>query len=173
MWKCFFGNMSSGLSSSSEKAKMRFLKTCVASIPAFRWSRWAFQQTYASRMDSIQRKMVSVLFEIRPQPTEEWDEFHKRRRRVSGRIADKSGRWSRLWARSVCTWRDHVQRNHDRSAWSAPLLAWHDQEWLHMQRVMASTSHNESRTRTRACRGKVHRRWEDGASRAAGFAYPT
>ena len=37
---------------------------------------------------------------------------------------------------------------------------WHGQGWLSLQRV-ADFGFNESRTRTRACMMRVHKRWEE------------
>ena len=152
------------LSASSPKAKIRFLNSCIGSIPAFRWSRWAYQQTYASKLDSTQRRMTSILFNIRPQAGENYDDFAMRRRSTSRRLIGGS-RWSRMWAQSIRNWYDHVVRNHDQATWSAPLLEWHDQQWLYQQRLVSSRF-GESRTNTRATRGKVQMRWADGLDKA-------
>ena len=172
MWRSFFGNMSRGLGGATQKAKMRFLRTSISPIAGFRWSRWPFQDTYAASLDRIQRRMISALMQIKPAPHEGLDDFVKRRHIISGKVATKSGRWSHMWAQSIGKWNDHVQRKHDPTTWSAPLLEWHGPEWLQLQRLIASSSTQESRTNTRAYRGKVHRRWSEGLSKSVTMPDP-
>ena len=160
MWRAFFGNQSAGLLASSTAAKKRFLNSCISTIPGFRWARWPYQESYAAKLDSTQRRMVSVLFNIKPCNGESWDTYVARRHNTSQSIVGRS-KWSRYWARSVRTWNDHVLRNHDPRTWSYSVLMWHDQKWLSKVR-MACSGVGESRTNTRAVRAKVHRRWEDG-----------
>ena len=132
----------------------------------------AIQDTYAASLDRIQRRMISALMQIKPAPHEGLDAFVKRRHIISGKVATKSGRWSHMWAQSIGKWNDHVQRKHDPKTWSAPLLEWHGPEWLQLQRLIASSSTQESRTNTRVYRGKVHRRWSEGLSKAVTMPDP-
>ena len=60
----------------------------------------------------------------------------------------------------LLSWHGHLARGHDMGTWSPAPLAWHNDEWLSEQRLEHS-GFNESRTRTRAQRSKVHRRWEE------------
>ena len=165
MWRGFYGNLSAGLLAAPEHAKLRFLNSCISSIPAFRWSRWPYQESYAARLDSQQRHMIAVLMQIKPRPNEPFETFAHRRHISCGKLASKHGRWSQRWAQSVCTWSDHVSRKHDSLFWSGPILDWHGESWISLQRLLASVGF-ESRTGTRAYRGKVHRRWEDSVSKA-------
>ena len=165
MRRSFFGNLSAGLLAAPEKTKLRFLNSCIASIPAFRWPRWPYQDTYAERLDSTQRHMIAVLMQCKPRAEETFENFATRRRMYCGRIASKHGRWSKLWAKGLCDWSAHVNRRHDPGAWSHHLCAWHDSSWIKAQRLRESSG-NESRTRTRSYRGKVHKRWAESVSRA-------
>ena len=97
----------------------------------------------------------------RPSPDESFDISRQGRHKLSGRLAKKHGRWSDSWACKQKSWGDHVYRNHDTATWSLSLLQFHGDEWLEQQRA-SSSGPGESRTNTRACRGKVHRRWHEG-----------
>ena len=57
-------------------------------------------------------------------------------------------------------------RRHDPGSWSGHVLDWHDTDWITLRRLLASVG-LESRTGTRAGRGKVHKRWAESLSRAA------
>ena len=138
MWRCFFGNMSEGLLSSSAHAKMRFLTSSSCSLHAFRWPCWAYQRTSASKLDSIQRQMIAVLMSIKPLPRENAEDFILRRRIRSGRLASKDGRWSNGWASSLRSWSDHIQRKHEKGTRSQPLVAWHGPSWLQKQQLTNS-----------------------------------
>ena len=81
--------------------------------------------SYAARLDSQQRHMVSLLMQVRPREDESFDAFAHRRRIYCGKLASKHGRWSQLWANSVRNWREHVSRRHDVNCWSGPVLDWH------------------------------------------------
>ena len=165
MWRCFFGNYSAGVKGSRTKAKMRFLRSSVSSIPSFRWARWPFQATYQKALDSIQRHMIGILMGWRPAPHEPFEQFRRRRHNISSRLAARHGKWGSAWAKDVSTWGDHVCRNHDSAAWSHALLTFHSEDWLVQQRL-ASSGLGESRTNTRAFHGKVQRRWHEGFKKA-------
>ena len=166
MWRSFFGNMSDGLLQSPLEVKLRFLNRCISPNAAFRWARWPYHHGYAAKLDRTQRKMISNLLQIRPKPSEAYEDFSKRRRLFCGRQASKHGRWSHFWAESICSWNDHVMRNHDNKAWSTSLLHWHGESWLALQRQVASRGATDSRTGTRAVRSKVQKRWFEGAQAA-------
>ena len=161
MWKAFWGNHTQGLISSPMPCKLRFLQGAIQSIASFRWSRWPFQKSAADKLDGVQRKMIYILARVRPRPTEDVAAFVQRRRSVAGGFIGTAGKWSLAWGQSLKSWYDHVDRRHDPWAWSWPLIHWHDDEWIQTQRAAASAQ-NESRTRTRAYRGKPNRRWTEG-----------
>ena len=160
MYRSFYGNLNSGLKHASKQAKFRFLRSSVQSVASFRWARWPFQVSYADRLDRVQRDMLAAAFDVRPLPEEPLDAFVQRRRIRTGHLASQCGRWSQAWARSVISWDDHLARRHDEESWSPSLLNWHDTSWLSLRRLLHSSG-LESRTRTRAYRGKVHRRWQE------------
>ena len=166
MWRCFFGNYSAGLKAASFKAKMRFLSSSVSAIPSFRWSRWPYQQTYKETLDSIQRRMIGILMGWRPSSEESFEQFRQRRHTLSSRLARQHGTWSQNWIGKVRSWGKHVHRNHDAATWSFSLLRFHDDDWIQQQRLLSSAP-GESRTKTRAYHGKVHRRWHEAYNKAS------
>ena len=89
----------------------------------------------------------------------------QRRHQIGGHLATACGRWSHAWARAVISWDDHVRRAHDDCAWSHVLLDWQPEEWLMWERLLHS-AFGESRTRSRAYRGRVQQRWSAGVQLA-------
>ena len=165
MWRSFYGNLSKGLPQAGRHAKFRSLQTSIQPIASFRWARWPFQRSYAGQLDRIQLKMLATMLGIAPKPAEPFDASAERRHREAGRLAAACGRWSNAWARSLTTWNDHLHRRHNTGTWAPALLRWHDQGWLSWRRLLESIG-SESRTRTRAYRGKAHRIWEESLNEA-------
>jgi len=165
MWRAFFGNLKPGLLKSPENVKTRFLATNILAVATSRWARWPYQKTAGAALDRIQRKMLAHLLQIKPAAGEPYDAFCQRRRIICGKKATSLGKWSTKWASSVVAWAAHVERQHDRKAWSHVLLGWHDSIWLAWRRFFESAP-GESRTNTRCVRGPPQRRWQDGLEEA-------
>lgn len=161
MNRAFFGNMRPSLQRASRETKLRFLDSCVCSISKCRWARWPYTRTLADKLDACQRRFLYQLFPTSRHNGESLHEFFPRRHRSASRIAASSGKWSKLWTRDLHRWDAHVKRQHDINAWSHHILSWRGQDWIGLQRLWNS-SFGESRTNTRAFRGHVHRRWENG-----------
>ena len=161
MSKAFFANLSPGLRTSSMATKLRFLRSCICTIAKFRWARWPYTVTLASKLDASQRRFLYSLFPISPASNESLEDFFARRHRTAARLASSTGKWSDMWAADLSSWHSHVVRAHDTHAWSPHILKWRGHDWLRLQRLWHS-SVGESRTNTRAYRGCVHRRWEEG-----------
>ena len=163
MLRAFHANVNHGLQHASEIAKQRFLSGSVLAIAKARLARWPYMSSTAGSLNTLQRKMISTLYGIRPRPEEPYEYFCIRRRAEASTIARRHGLWNREWARSITSWHQHVLREHDAETWSKPLLAWRGPEWLNLQRWLFG----DSRTRSRVSRGKPSRRWLDGAAQAA------
>lgn len=170
MWRSFLGNLSSSLFSSHPNIKLKFLNSCISSIPSFPWARWPYQDTYAATLDSVQGHMIAVLMQLKPRSQESLEAFTRRRHCYCGKLASKHGRWSQQWARSICSWRDHAGRRHDPGSWPSPVLDWHGADWITQRRLLASSG-LASRTGTRAGRGKVHKHWEESSSGSSGKSW--
>ena len=166
MWGCFYGNMGPGLRNASPFAKLRFLKSCVQAVASFRWSRWPYQSSYASRLDGVQTSMISQLFPFQKRSHEDALGFFLRRARLSGRIAAKTGRWSTAWRKHTLTWHEHVKRAHDVNAWSHKIYSWKAKAWLQEQRFKNAQGGVSGRTRTRGQKGRPASRWFEGHAQA-------
>lgn len=167
MWRCFYGNLSPGLTGFYEKTKLRFLSSPVVTIASFRWASWPYHNFFAAGIDSAQRHMISILMNWKPSRNESFTDFAKRRNIRAGWLASEHGRWSYRWAHRERSWHAHVQRAHDAGTWSYARMNHHGAVWLQTQRDVASGPRGEPRTNTRAYRGKVQRRWHEGAQRVA------
>ena len=165
MLRAFWGNMSTGLFRASEHTKLKFMKTCILTIASSRWARWTYRAGAAETLDSLQRKLVAILCNIRPDVDEPFDAYCERRKRKATKIARRHGLWSHLWANSIVSWHDHVMRGHDEKVWSRDLLEWRGPMWLQLQREIWSY-YGQSRTNSRVGRGAPPRRWLQGVAAA-------
>ena len=170
VWAAYWRNSSKALKTSSTRAKAKFMNNSLVPIASFRWSRWPWQKAYASRLDSLQRHVISCLCPTCPAPGEDISAYTRRRSAASSRLATEWGRWSQLWAKDVLKWDQHISRAHDPGTWNEPLRQWHGKKWLHKQRFEHSTGGTFGRTRTRASPGHPATRWEEGVALAAAVA---
>ena len=166
MWKCFYANLNGGLRTSSKATKLRFLDACVRPLAAWKWARWPWQKTAATRLDQTQTHMIAILCPVQPRPREEPLEFFRRRSLLTGRIAAAAGRWSKSWAKAVVGWHGHYTRDHAGCKWAPAISAWHDREWLAERRLRHTGANKTTRTNTRATQSRVHVRWLDGLEAA-------
>ena len=166
MWAAFWINFRPSLRNATKDAKLRFLRSCIASIGRFKWSRWPFQPTYAKRLDQIQTHMIALLFPCQPKDLEEKDSYFQRRSLLAGRLASSCGRWSAAWANAVCRWHDHCVRAHDTRNWCSFVYLHRGADWLAAQRLQNSRQGERNRTNTRSYRGKVTRRYFEGHEQA-------
>ena len=156
--------------SASFKAQARFMRTCLQPIAGFRWSRWPWQRTYANCLDSLQRHIIHCIRPLRPAPEEAVAAYVRRRCVICGRIVERWGKWSKLWAQDVHKWDRHILRAHDPKNWSLPLRQWHGEEWLEQQRFDHSAASHWGRTQTRALPGHPATRWHEGVQAARRFS---
>jgi hypothetical protein len=168
MCRSFYANLTAGILRAPKAAKYKFVTSCVRTIASFRWSRWPFAKSYAIKLDSLQRKFLTSVMQVKPNSGEPYDAFVQRRHIIGGHLASACGRWSHAWARSVISWDAHVQRAHDDGAWSHVLRDWRSGQWLILRRLLHSAL-GESRTRSRTNRGRVQQRWSAGVQLAEEF----
>ena len=162
MWGAFWANFRPGLRKAPSRAKLRFIQTCIKPVAAFKWSRWPWQKTYATRLDQTQSHMLALLFPCAPLPGESDNDYFRRRSLRTGRLATKMGRWSTQWAQSVRNWHAHCARAHDAKNWCSHIYSFHGPAWLQQQRQNNSRQGETNRTCTRSTQGKVTRRWFEG-----------
>lgn len=95
MCQPFYSKLTSGLLRASEAARYRVLNSCVRTVASFRSSRWHYTKSYASKLDALQRKLLTTLMQVPRLLGEPYDAFVQRRHVIGGHFATKCGRWSR------------------------------------------------------------------------------
>ena len=175
MWGAFWAN--AGTTSASRvplKCKLMLVNRALLPILDFRCSRWPPQQTVARELDSMQRKMLGVLFRLKPTNIETPAEFSRRRSKLASSLCRDMGWWSCRWSRRVVNWHEHLRRPANSASWAAKLLDYRGWQWLAERRAFLAVDGAETtqsalagRTATRATTGVVHRRWHDGVAHAA------
>ena len=168
MLRAFFGNLDKGLKRASERAKFRFLNSCMLSVARYRFPRWPFQVSRAHAIDRLQRKLLAIIFDIRPTADESWELFSLRRKARTQALARKCGLWSKAWASALNTWNAHLERGHDKQAWTPQLLGFRDSLWLSLQRLWSSHG-AESRLGTRVVQGRPSPRWQESLAVSRSF----
>ena len=170
MWRSFYGNFGKTLKDAPISSKLGLLGRAVLPIATHRMSRWPYQLHAAKRIDRTQTKMIRALMREQFQPGDDFASFAARRNRVAAGVARRRGQWSSVWRKRVVDWDAHLQRERNQNSWAAKALKYHGKVWLQEQRRIHAVGEHSSvhagRTRTRASRGIVHRRWHDGVEAA-------
>ena len=120
-WSAFRCNVSS-----SKKVptgvKLGKMSRVVTPVLSFRWPRWAWTITTARRLDREQRHMLRISYHLRRCSWESPELFSKRLSKHISRVQNEHGKWSVLWAKSICFWAAHVLRNWADSCWANRVL---------------------------------------------------
>ena len=139
-------------------------------ILKYRSNNWPFRKDIAQRMDGLQTQCIAIAAGISPELDEPVEDFHRRRAKTAGVAATLRGRWSSIWAKQVCNWNDHNQRNSSGMLWGFNIMQVRPSSWLNEMRARfvptVSSAINPftieaGRLGTRRRRGGPHRRWED------------
>ena len=154
-WAAFWKNIGRPIFKQfSVSLKMKRLQFVVLPILAFRFTRWPFTLARGRRLDACQRKMVSIILNCKMIAGETPAQFVKRRQRlVSELIGFRT--WSKLWAKRVVSWQDHLNRNTSNACWAAGLLVYRSPDDLAARRRDSCTG----RPHTRAVSGYCSARW--------------
>ena len=157
-WRSFWANV--------HRSKQQFrgrqvllgrLNRFVLPVLTFRMPRWSFVESHAKQLDSIQRKMISIILALRPEVGESVEQFVRRRAREVARIQRSQVPWSVRWSRAVLAWGRHVERNTANNCFASHLLEVRSQDELRWRRASFS-----NRPNTRSFSGFNPRRWLDG-----------
>lgn len=133
--------------------RLRVLNFSVLPVLTYRMPHWPWATTTATALDRLQRRMLSVVLQVRPYLYEEVNVFVRRRDRMAAKLQDEAGRRSAVYSTRLANWAAHVHRRPPAQS-VRQLLARGD----------------VSRTETRL-RGPVQRRWDEGlAAVGARFA---
>jgi len=160
MWKAFWGN--AGSKAAKTLGRQRLATLIVRSVQPlfeFQCARWPAQITYLNKLDTLQRKMIASAFGLRKSPAETMEQHNRRSCRIAAPYIATP--WSHVWCKRMKTWSDHMARHP--TLWPARISSLQDAEWLQVRRILCgSQSMFAGPTRTRAERGKVERRWQEG-----------
>ena len=97
--------------------------------------------------------------------------YDRRRKRLARNCCAEQGVWSKVWARRMISWHDHIMRTcrppHPFPHNAAVLLKYHDNQWLVQQRsVFVGNGGRNSvlagRSSTRLNIGRPQVRWQEG-----------
>ena len=167
MWKAYWGN--SGSRAAKTLGRQRLATLIVRSVQPlfeFQCARWPAQITYLNKLDTIQRKMVSMAFGLRKTPAETMEQYNRKCCRIAAPYISQP--WSHVWCKRMQTWSEYMSRHPH--IWPARISKVNDADWLVVRRILCgSRSIHSGPTRTRAMRGKVERRWHDGLRYAHEF----
>jgi len=132
----------------------------------FKCGWWQYNKTLGSRLDKLQRKIVSCIVRVPPLAHESPEEYNRRRMRVVARHCQSMKQWSCFVADRIVSWYGHCKRAHLQS-WATELLAASHREFLISRRIeCGSRSAYGGRTDTRSERGPPMTRFEDGVEEA-------
>ena len=128
------------------------------------------QKTIAIDLDAVQCKMCVGLLKCVRLDSEDIDTYDRRRKREARNFCSSQGLWSKIWAKRVISWHEHVIRTcsapHSYPHNVAVLLKYHDNSWLIQQRSAWVGDNRNSvtagRTSTRLNIGRPQTRWHEG-----------
>ena len=173
LWASFWrNNGNSQLSKLPVYLHFMLLQRAVLGTVMWKLSRWPYQKTVAVLLDGAMCRMAARILPCERKPTEDIDQYCRRRKRQARDFCGKAGFWSTVWAGRVIGWFDHVHRSEARNHMCAKLLRHHDAAWLRSRRAAFSNVRNTlfaGQTGTRAVGGKPQPRWEEGVLLAKSF----
>ena len=164
-WAAFWANFSNKRDHGLRvQVKCQVLIRAVTPIFRYRCTRWPAQRAVAREFDGVQNKMLATLQRTPRLPGELAHEYVRRRNHLASHQAKSMGRWSEIWYERVVLWKEHLERERNAHSWPAQTLHFRGRTFLQQVRAFnSSTSAAAGRTGTRALRGIVHARWQDGA----------
>ena len=116
-------------------------------------------------MDRMQNRMIASMTREVRYPGEELGQYVRRRNQMASRLAGEHGRWSRLWANRLCTWRAHLLRERNEHVLVARVYIWRGAEYLRERRLQRGSLAVAGRTNTRLPQNaSVLARWEEGCN---------
>ena len=154
MWRAFYSNCA-GRDVQRLSCKLRFtlLSRAVLPILRCRWTRWPFTVSRALALDGIQRRMVSIVLDVRMLAGESPAEFGHRRTGFISSVLRDTGRWSKMWAAALLGWAEHLGRARNAQTWAAKLADLRTPDELAHRRA------HFGRPDTRVGSGWIKRRW--------------
>ena len=161
MWRAFYANCA-GRSAQRLSCKLRLTLLARAVLPILRcrWTRWPFTVSRALALDGIQRRMASIILDVRMLPCESPDDFGHRRAGFISSVLRNCGRWSKMWAAALVGWAEHLGRARNAQTWAAKLAHLRPPDELAHRRA------HFGRPGTRVGSGWIKRRWWESLTAA-------
>ena len=111
MWAAYWANCSNKTCFKlGSVAKLGLLNKCVVSRISWKLPRWPMQKTVAVNLDSLQARMISALIPCARHAHEDIDTYDRRRKRLARNHCAKEGVWSKVWAKRMISWHEHIMR---------------------------------------------------------------
>ena len=110
-------------------------------------------QTRAKELDGIQRRMLGIMMNLRPDHGESVDTYVRRRGTQTSALQGKMGRWSDLWPKSVLGWSEHLERPRNADTWAAMVSSIRPPTELEQRRWELG------KVQTRRSSGWIRKRW--------------
>ena len=187
-WAAFYGNVKApGWQKLGMQRRLALLCRCVSPVVAHYVAIIPPTSRRGIELDRIQRRMVSAAIGNYRLTVETWIQFLRRTSHESAAwIEANSHWWSYRWLQRIIKWEEHLVRDaaeqqryldgapidrcRTRWSWAAALFNFHGSTWLSEQRVFYNRSNRlegvYSRTGTRAVRGKIYTRFQEGIEHA-------
>ena len=163
IWRAFFANCAgANVHGLPLRRKLDMVQRAVSPILRFKWTRWPFVAYRAGHLDSVQRKMFSIILGLRPGVGETMQQFVRRRGRSVGELQRQQGPWSTQWARAIVAWSEHLYRDRNANTWAAMVAKHRTPEELAERRAFFS-----QRPCTRSSGGYIKKRWFESVFDAA------
>ena len=133
----------------------------VCSVISFRLSRWQSCTSKAKSLDRMQRKMVGHILNFKFDPSKSVEaNLRSKNKLINQHVHNKL--WSRIWAKRVTSWDEHVSRNTLGYCWSAKLADVMTPKDLAYRRTQ-----NNARLDTRSVASFVSLRWYESLQTAS------
>ena len=132
----------------------------------FSLAMWPFRKDHASRLDSIQKQMLTIISGLKLTEGESVEEFMWNRGRNVAAAQKDMGKWSVRWATALLSWDAHLSRERNFHSWASMLKTVMPLAELDDRRI-----HNHGRPCTRAYPGFIQRRWFESLGIAEHFLF--
>ena len=186
LWKSFFRiSKAPGWSKLTTLRKCKVLERSIWSLLSFYCGSWPPQRQVALEIDATQRRMYASTLRIRRKDGEAVVTFIRRRNKDAKKVLEETGYWSARWIKKALSWDQHLHRDLAQQrlhveenvlvervsscfSWGPALLAYQDEAFVNLRRVVcrrdAFSDRVEVRTGLRSGQRKVHPRWSEAIS---------
>ena len=176
LWAAFFKKFKSWRYRKCHPPELlQFFDQHLLPVAAYRFSGWPHQKVVSRQLDQLQARLLTLLMPSTMSSGETPAQFVQRRARTARAYIEPHGKWSSVWAKRVLSWQGHLERKGRPHVWAFELLGVRNAYWLQLQRARFAPTTSTARrpwtalagrTGTRAGRGSVATRWDEGVQNA-------